>query len=104
MKLIIEIDEKMYEKIMHGYVPLGLSKYLMNGTPLPQCKNCKYFEYDSVAKVDGIPLIVAHEICNRWGDGCKSRENGYCFLFEQAEEVIHGGFTEREVGLNETHN
>lgn len=29
-----------------------------------KCKNCKYFEYDSVAKVDGIPLIVAHEICN----------------------------------------
>ncbi len=31
------------------------------------CKDCKYFEYDSVAKVDGIPLIVAHEICSRWG-------------------------------------
>lgn len=31
------------------------------------CKNCKYFEYDSVAKVDGIPLIVAHEICSKWG-------------------------------------
>lgn len=46
------------------------------------CKNCKYFEYDSVAKVDGIPLIVAHEICNKWGDGCKTREDGYCFLFE----------------------
>lgn len=49
------------------------------------CKDCKYFEYDSVAKVDGIPLIVAHEICNKWGDGCKSREDGFCFLFEQRE-------------------
>lgn len=46
------------------------------------CKDCKYFEYDSVAKVDGIPLIVAHEICSKWGDGCKTREDGYCFLFE----------------------
>ena len=46
------------------------------------CKDCKYFEYDSVAKVDGIPLIVAHEICNKWGDGCKTKEDGYCFLFE----------------------
>lgn len=45
------------------------------------CKDCKYFEYDSVAKVDGIPLIVAHEICNKWGEGCKTREDGYCFLF-----------------------
>lgn len=36
MKLIIDIPEEMHEKIMHGYVPLGLSKYLMNGTPLPK--------------------------------------------------------------------
>ena len=49
------------------------------------CKDCKYFEYDSVAKVDGIPLIVAHEICSRWGNGCKTREDGYCFLFEPQE-------------------
>lgn len=50
-----------------------------------RCKDCKHFEYDSVAKVDGIPLIVAHEICIKWGDGCKTREDGYCFLFEQQE-------------------
>ena len=49
------------------------------------CKDCKYFEYDSMAKVDGIPLIVAHEICSRWGDGCKTKEDGYCFLFEPQE-------------------
>ena len=49
------------------------------------CKECKYFEYDSMARVDGIPLIVAHEICNKWGDGCKTNENGYCFLFEPQE-------------------
>ena len=49
------------------------------------CKGCKYFEYDSVAKVDGVPLIVAHEICKRWGDGCKTREDGYCFLYEPRE-------------------
>ena len=46
------------------------------------CKDCKFFEYDSVAKVDGVPLIVAHEICNKWGDGCKTSEDGFCFLFE----------------------
>lgn len=54
-------------------------------TPKPEighCKDCKHFEYDSVAKINGIPLIVAHEICSRWGDGCKSKEDGYCFLFE----------------------
>ncbi len=50
------------------------------------CKDCKFFEYDSIAKVDGIPLIVAHEICNKWGDGCKTKEDGYCFLFEPKME------------------
>lgn len=49
------------------------------------CKDCKYFEYDSVAKVDGVPLIVAHEICSKWGNGCKTSEDGYCFLFEPQE-------------------
>ena len=45
-----------------------------------RCKDCAHFEYDSIARIDGIPLIVAHEICNAWGDGCKTSENGYCFL------------------------
>lgn len=49
------------------------------------CKDCKYFEYNSFAKVDGIPLIVAHEICSKWGNGCKTKEDGYCFLFEPIE-------------------
>ena len=61
------------------YVPVD------SPTDLIHCKDCKYFEYDSTAKVDGIPLIVAHEICTRWGEGCKSREDGFCFLAERKE-------------------
>ena len=55
-----------------------------------RCKDCKYFEYDSVAEVHGIPLIVAHEICKRWGDGCQSKEDGYCFLFEPKTQEVEG--------------
>lgn len=58
---------------------------------MKRCKDCKYFEYNSVAKVDGIPLIVAHEICSKWGDGCKTSEDGYCFLFESKEGSEGGG-------------
>ena len=47
------------------------------------CKDCKYFEYDHFANVGGIPLIVAHEICTRWGNGVKTSEDGYCFLAER---------------------
>lgn len=50
-----------------------------------RCKDCKYFEYDHVEKLDGVPLIVAHEICTRWSDGVKTSENGYCFLGERGE-------------------
>lgn len=50
-----------------------------------RCKDCKYFEYDSFEKINGMQLIVAHEICSKWADGCKTREDGYCFLFEPQE-------------------
>ena len=50
-----------------------------------RCKDCKHFEYDHVANINGITLIVAHEICTRWGDGVKTSENGYCFLAERRE-------------------
>lgn len=33
MKLVIDIPEEMHERIKDGYVPLGISKYLKNGTP-----------------------------------------------------------------------
>jgi hypothetical protein len=79
----------------HGISPRLDTYYVMNGIkalpPVTQksktghCKECKYFEYDSVAKVDGIPLIVAHEICNKWGNGCKTSEDGYCYLYEPQE-------------------
>ena len=50
-----------------------------------RCKDCKHFEYDHVENVNGIPLIVAHEICMRWSDGVKTSENGYCFLGKRRE-------------------
>ena len=37
MKLIVEIPQEMHEQIMDGYVPLGISKYLKNSTPLDDC-------------------------------------------------------------------
>ena len=50
-----------------------------------QCKECKHFERNSWANFDGIPLIVAHEICKFWGGGCKTNPEGYCFAGEIKE-------------------
>ena len=54
--------------------------------PLVRCKDCKHYELDSWASVNGIPLIVAHQICKRWGEGCKTDENGFCFMGEKVTE------------------
>lgn len=44
------------------------------------CKNCRFFESDVFKEVYGVPIIVAHEVCNKWGDCRKTKENGFCFL------------------------
>ena len=44
-----------------------------------RCKDCKYFELNHW---DGI-IITAHEICNKWADGCKTSKDGYRFLGER---------------------
>lgn len=98
MKLVIDIPEDFYDTVKNLEVFITTQRSgkriintsinaIKSGTPLPQCKECKYFEYDHVEKVSGVPLIVAHEICERWGDGCKTKEDGYCFMFEKYKEV-----------------
>ena len=85
------IDKALERLLVH---PNGMGAKILVNIPSvnPQktgmCKDCKFFEYDSVANVDGIPLIVAHEICSKWGGGCKTREDGYCFLFEPQESEV----------------
>jgi len=59
----------------------------LKGLPTAQpeiirCKDCKYFEYDHPYIIQGIP-VLGHEVCNAWGDGCKTDENGYCFMAER---------------------
>lgn len=51
-----------------------------------RCKDCRYFDLDHWENFRGIPLIVAHEICNRWGTGCKTDTNGFCFMGERRNE------------------
>ena len=74
-----KVDEETYRALILAI------KALEQEPKSGKCKNCKYFEYDSVARVERIPIIVAHEICNKWGGGCKTKEDGYCYLFEPQE-------------------
>ena len=57
-----------------------------NGNPaIIRCRDCKYFRWDAWARVNGIPLIAAHEMCMKWGGGCKTSPDGYCFMAERKE-------------------
>lgn len=48
--------------------------------PVVRCKHCHFFEPDHWETVSGVPLIVAHNICTRWGKGCQTAEDGFCFM------------------------
>ena len=83
---LIGMIEDNQENDYDEALKMGIKALAIPSAEMIRCKDCKYFEYDSVAKVDGIPLIVAHEICNKWGDGCKTSEDGWCFLAEKGEQ------------------
>ena len=50
------------------------------------CIDCRYFHEDVWEIVQGIPLIIAHEICEKWGGGSKTSPDGYCFMGERRIE------------------
>lgn len=58
---------------------------ILGGIPIIRCKDCKYFELDHFDIVEEVPLI-SHEICTKWGKGCKTSQDGYCFMAERKEE------------------
>ena len=47
-----------------------------------RCRDCRHFEHDHPYIIQGVP-VLGHEVCNAWGNGCKTDENGYCFLAER---------------------
>ena len=51
-----------------------------------RCDKCKYYEEDHFAVVDGVPIIVAHEICTKWADGCKTKSDGHCHMFKEKKK------------------
>lgn len=58
----------------------------VDAVPVVRCRDCKHFDLDHWETINGIPLIVAHEICTFWGGGCKTDAGGYCFKGKRREE------------------
>ena len=49
---------------------------------ITRCKDCGHFHYDTPYVIQGVP-VLGHEVCDFWGDGCKTSENGYCSFAER---------------------
>lgn len=52
-----------------------------------RCKECKHFYYDMPYVIQGIP-VLGHEVCDFWGDGCKTSENGFCSYAERVNNEL----------------
>ena len=78
----------MNVEFIESYIKKDDGDYFWNDNhgELIRCKDCKHFELNHWEEsVSGIPIIVAHEICKAWGDGCKTSIDGYCFMAEKRE-------------------
>lgn len=53
-----------------------------------RCVECKHYQEDVFRHIEGIPVpvIVAHHICQYWGNGCKTIPEGYCHAGEKKED------------------
>lgn len=62
-------------------------KALKDEKPLVTCHECKYFTSDYAVGVKGLPIpLLAGPACTKWGEGCRTYEDGWCYLAERAED------------------
>ena len=66
----------------------AIAKWNRRAPDVIRCRDCKFFEVrDWWCEMNGVPLLAASDApsCMRWGDGCMTNEDGYCFLAERKE-------------------
>lgn len=59
-----EIEHDYRDEELYKIKQLAKGLYGADIEEVVRCKDCKYFETDFFANVNGVPLIVGHEICN----------------------------------------
>ena len=80
------IEAGRLTKLIDAETAVNGLKALPSAQPeIIRCKDCKYFELDHFEKTRKfpVPIVVAHEICMKWGNGCKSSVDGWCFMAER---------------------
>lgn len=49
------------------------------------CRDCKHYELKRVLLIQDL-TVIRREICHAWGEGCKTDQDGFCFLAERKED------------------
>ena len=68
---------------------VGMMQGYVNGeyVKVVRCKDCLHYEQDVWKEVDGVPIIVAHHICDFWNGACYVKPDGFCSFGERAEQT-----------------
>ena len=78
MKLVIDISEDDYKKVQDGRAGVSMMrKAIRNGTPLPRCKDCKYYSEDGICNVHSEyedKYTRGHVVCMDGDDYCSYGE------------------------------
>jgi hypothetical protein len=80
-------------KIPDGWIFTATPKMAsieLKSNELIKCKHCKYYKEDVFATIEslhpGMPIIVGHNLCEKWGNGCVTDPDGFCHMAEPNEE------------------
>lgn len=79
----IDAYENIYPSVAWLDYAVDVIKALPPAQPeIIRCKDCEHFHYDMPYVIQGIP-VLGNEVCDFWGDGCKTSENGFCSYAER---------------------
>lgn len=54
----------------------------VDAVEVTRCKDCKHYLRNKIYVIEGMP-IMGNQVCEKWGDGCRTDENGFCFMGER---------------------
>ena len=77
--------DKVFVDIAENRIETWLNELPSAQPEIIRCKDCGHFHYDMPYVIQGVP-VLGHEVCDFWGDGCKTSENGYCSFAERWED------------------
>ena len=55
----------------------------IDAVPVVRCKDCKWFAYSR--PYSETPVLMMNLVCFKWGRGCRTDPDGFCFMGERKE-------------------